>query len=731
MTSSVWRLAHLALAVITFLFLIIASFTGAVLAYDAAQENLQPYRADDINSVTLAEAITQLKKHYPEITEVTVDHNQFVLLEGSDNDGNAVKAYVDPKTGKILGKPAEKSDFINWNLSLHRSLFLKETGRFIIGIVSFLLMLITVSGLVLVIKRQKSFKNFFGKINKDSFNQYYHVVSGRLLLIPILIISLTATYLFLVRFDIIKKEEPKSIAKKNQAETPELALQDFPLFKSTKLKDVQKIEFPFIEDEPDEFFVIKLKDKELTVNQINGSIEKESQLSAAAIYENLSLNLHTGRTNWIWAVVLGLSSVNILLFIWSGFTITLRRSRSKIKNKYKAEDAEIILLVGSENGTTLNFASNVHQQLLSTGQKSFLAELNQYKKFPKAKHLLIFASTYGLGDPPTNATQFLKRLESTPQKQDISYSVIGFGSHAYEEFCAFAKMIDSSLSTKIWAKQLISLHTVDDRSTHEFAEWARAWSSESLLPIASAPSLYAPKTPSLSHFEVINKSEVVEEVTTFTLNLKPTSRQKFKSGDLLAIYPEGNHKERFYSVGKVENSLQLVVKLFENGLGSSYLYNLKKGDKIKARLIKNSDFHIPNKAKQIILIANGTGIASFLGMIDENVKKKDIRLYCGFRKNSELSKSYGTFLSAQQQKGQLEAFQFAYSREENSQYVMHLIEKDAPVFSEMLEKGGIIMICGALKMQQDVEHLLDNICKSKGSSLEFYKNNGQLLTDCY
>lgn len=731
MTSSVWRLAHLALAVITFLFLILASVTGAVLAYDAAQENLQPYRADDINTITLAEAIPQLKKHYPEITQVTVDHNQFMLLEGSDKDDNSVKAFVDPKTGEILGKPTEKSDFINWNLSLHRSLFLKETGRFIIGIVSFLLMLITVSGLILVIKRQKSFKNFFGKINKDSFSQYYHVVSGRLLLIPILIISATATYLFLVRFDIIKKEEPQSIAKPKQAETSELALQDFPLFKSTKLKDVQKIEFPFIEDEPEEFFVIKLKDKELTVNQINGNIEKEAQLSSVALYENLSLNLHTGRTNWIWAVVLGLSSINILLFMWSGFSITIKRNRSKIKNKYKTEEAEIILLVGSENGTTINFASNVHRQLLSIGKKSHLAELNQYKLFPNAKHLVIFASTYGLGDPPTNATQFLKLLESTPQKQDISYSVIGFGSHAYEEFCAYAKTIDNTLSGKSWAKQLITIHTIDDRSTHDFAEWARAWSAESLVPIASAPSLYAPKTPPLSTFEVVNTSEVIEEVTTFTLNIKPASRQKYKSGDLLAIYPEANHKERFYSVGKVDNSLQLVVKLFENGLGSSYLYNLKKGDKIKARLIKNSDFHIPNKAKKIVLIANGTGIAPFLGMIDENINKKSIQLYCGFRKNSALSQNYSNFLSVQQQKGQLDTFQLAYSREKYSQYVMHLIEKDSHIFSTLLEEGGIIMICGALKMQQDVEKLLENICKSKGSSLDFYKNNGQLLTDCY
>gem|GEM_PF-5346004 len=41
------------------------------------------------------------------------------------------------------------------------------------------------------------------------------------------------------------------------------------------------------------------------------------------------------------------------------------------------------------------------------------------------------------------------------------------------------------------------------------------------------------------------------------------------------------------------------------------------------------------------------------------------------------------------------------------------------------------MICGALKMQQDVEILLENICKERGTTLQFHKNNGQISTDCY
>jgi sulfite reductase (NADPH) flavoprotein alpha-component len=66
-------------------------------------------------------------------------------------------------------------------------------------------MLISISGSILIIKRQQGVKHFFDKIKKDFFSQYFHVVSGRLLLIPVLVIAITGTYLFMIRFEFIPK----------------------------------------------------------------------------------------------------------------------------------------------------------------------------------------------------------------------------------------------------------------------------------------------------------------------------------------------------------------------------------------------------------------------------------------------------------------------------------------------------------------------------------------------
>ncbi|MBD3904099.1 PepSY domain-containing protein [Chryseobacterium sp. Ch-15] len=731
MTLSIWRYAHLTLAILTFLFLIVASTTGIILAYDAAQEKTQPYRVDDFSTINLAQSLPELRKVFPEITEISVDHNQFVTLEGSDENGENIKAYIDPKTGKILGKPIEKSKFINWVTSLHRSLFLKETGRFTVGVVSFLLMIISISGLILIIKRQNGIRHFFDNIKKDFFSQYLHVVSGRILLIPILVVSVTGTYLFMHRFELIPKGKNEKIAHKITNSETQIKLVDFPVFKETKLSAVKKIEFPFIEDDAEEFFVLKLKDREITVNQINGEIVKEEKYPLTLIYENLSLTFHTGRGSIVWSTVLGISSVGILLFIYSGFVITFKRTRNKIKNKYKAENAEIIILVGSENGSTLGFANKIHSQLLSDGKKSFIAQLNQFKLYPKAEHIIVFTSTYGLGEAPTNASNFKNLLKEFPQNQKIKYSVVGFGSKSYADFCGFAIEVNELLSKQNWAESQIEIHTVNDKSTTEFTEWAKKWSYDTMIPLATAPSLYSEKVPSLKKMKVIGKSEIVDEVTTFKVILKPSSLVKFKSGDLLAIYPENNHKERFYSIGKVDGAIQLVVKLHEKGIGSGFLYDLKENQQIKARVIKNSEFHFPKKASEVIMIANGTGIAPFLGMIEEQTGKSKIHLYCGFRKSNELTANYEHFAHENIKKRKLTSFNLAFSREEKSQYVMDLVKRDAELFINSLENGGFIMICGALKMQHDVEDTLRKLCALKNKDYETFKANGQILTDCY
>ncbi len=727
MTLSFWRYAHLALALFSSIFLLLASVTGIILAVDAVQEKTLPYKTADFDKITLAQTLPVLKKEYSEITELSVDYNQFVTLQAMDKDGNDVNAYIDPKTGKTLGIPAKKSEFIKWITGFHRSLFLHETGRFFVGVISFCLLLISISGFVLVLKRQRGIRNFFSKVIKEYFAQYYHVVLGRLALIPILIIALTGTYLSLERFNFFMGEEKaKPVKTELSAEAKKTSV-----FKTTLLSEVKKIEFPFTDD-PEEYYIIELKDREIEVNQVDGTVISEKRSPFTVQLSALSLDLHTGRINGIWAVILAIACVNILFFIYSGFAITLKRRSSRIKNKFKAHESTFILLAGSENGSTFRFANAILKQLTDQGHKAFITEMNNFSVYPKAEHIIVFSSTHGLGDPPSNARKFKTLLQKQNQDQKIQFSVVGFGSKSYPDFCGFAVEIDQLLEKQNWAERFLELQTVNDKSAVEFTEWIKLWSAKTQIPLATTPSLYNHVPKGLDKLMVLDKTPISDTEHTFILTLRASSRTKFASGDLLAVYPANDSRERLYSIGNHSGNIQLVVKLHPNGLGSGYLNNLEPGDTIKARIINNKAFHFPKKASKTAFISNGTGIAPFLGMIEQNKAKKEIHLYSGFRMVTPTLLAYKKFAKVMKEKQHLEHFHVALSREAKQIYVMDLIRRDSAFFINLLKENGVIMICGSLAMQKDVETILDDLCRENGiKTIAEYKNNGQVLTDCY
>lgn len=484
MVSSVFRISHLILALIASIFLLIAAVTGVILATDVvAEKTIYPYKVQNFNDITLAQSLSGLREIYPEITEISIDKNQFVILAGFDQDGNSVKAIVDPNNGNILGKPFQKSEFINQVTTLHRSLFLHDLGRFIVGIVSFLFLLIIVSGIILIIKRQKGISHFFSKINKDYLPQYLHVILGRLLLIPVLLVSLTGSYLFMKRFKFIPEQKEIKTTYQIQSSEEKIDICEFPIFKNILLSNLEKIEFPFDPDDPQDVFNLKLKDRELEINQFSGETTKESYYPYSVLLTNLSLDLHTGRTNIWLALILAITSLAIIVFIYTGFKIACRRIFTKSSNKFRVNEAEYILLVGSENGTTLTFANKIQKQLIANGKKVFVAYLNQYQEFPKAKHLVVFTSTYGVGDAPTNATKFESLLNKYSQKQNIEFSVVGFGSKKYKQFCGFAEKVDILLESQPQFIRLIDIFMINNRSIEEFEKWENSWSEKTRIPL--------------------------------------------------------------------------------------------------------------------------------------------------------------------------------------------------------------------------------------------------------
>jgi sulfite reductase (NADPH) flavoprotein alpha-component len=198
MIGSLWRYSHFILALVSALFIIVASVTGAILAIEPISEVSQRYAVTNLSDVRLSETLKVLEDNYNEVLEIEVSAEDFVKASVFTKKAINETIYINPITGDKLGEVSSQAPFFSFITNLHRSLFLKSIGRGFVGIVSFLLCFIAITGLFLLAQRQGGFKKWFTKVKEKDFTQRYHVILARWFLVPIIILAVTGVYLSLV-----------------------------------------------------------------------------------------------------------------------------------------------------------------------------------------------------------------------------------------------------------------------------------------------------------------------------------------------------------------------------------------------------------------------------------------------------------------------------------------------------------------------------------------------------
>jgi len=173
----------------------------------------------------------------------------------------------------------------------------------------------------------------------------------------------------------------------------------------------------------------------------------------------------------------------------------------------------------------------------------------------------------------------------------------------------------------------------------------------------------------------------------------------------------------------------LSIKKHEFGMCSKQLNNLNKNDMISASIKPNKEFHLPKETREVIMISNGTGIAPFLGIInDENNSKTKKYLFWGGR-TKESYQLYSDLIDKAFYKQNLSGLYISFSKEENhKKYVQNSIMEKSDLVSRVLKNRGFIMICGSIAMRNGVLETLENISNSE---LNAPLNMSLIKTDCY
>jgi len=478
MILSIWRYCHFSLAAVASLFLILASLTGAILAFEPITNSLKNYSINNLNEISLNETLSVLEKKFKEVYEIQITTENFVSAKVLTFSNQTEEVYLNPINGETLEKVKPKSKFFSFFTNLHRSLFFKKIGRIFVGIISFILSLITLTGLILLIKRQGGILKIFKKIKENDFSEKYHVVFSRVFFLPVFLIAISGAYLTFDRF--VVGDLRNSMLLKEEI----LSDNKYLKFDLITLNKVKKIIYPFSKSEKD-YYAIELNDRSVMVNQYTNRIHSQSFYPFSYFTKEWFYNLHTGKGNMLLSIILLVSSISILFFIITGFKISLKSTLKNIKIKYLSSDKEskYVILVGSEKGNTFEFAKFLSAQIRSFGERVIIKPLNSYKIYNQAETFIILTSTYGEGDPPSNANNFVSRFKKLKQPNKINYSIIGFGSLSYPKFCAFAVKVDYLIRPTDNFKEILPLMKINRSSIIEFNKWIRMWNSSELTKI--------------------------------------------------------------------------------------------------------------------------------------------------------------------------------------------------------------------------------------------------------
>lgn len=723
------------------LMLAVTAGTGAILAFEAAIEaGSTPVVAEE--TISLADLAARITAQVPGVEKITRTPSGKVRVTHLDN-GRPQSSLVDPVSGYLVG-PDVTPALLRSITNLHRAWLSGDGGRLVAGLSALAMLVLAITGLFLLKKLIGGWRRLVRPFSGTGARRW-HLELGRIAVAGLLLSSITAIEMSLVGFEIVPDGSPTEEVFVTASGGARLPLGQLKGLASLSLADLREITLPDPADTTDPI-TIKTHAATRFVDAASGDILREDRHAFAWHVRDLAYRLHTAEGMTMLALLLGLSATGGVILALTGLFIGLRKRlrTGAVRGSVAPEKADILILVGSEGGTTFRFGETLLRALSSAGRKVHLGAMNDLPTASPARHMILLAATAGQGEAPASATQFIEKLTRW-QGAKPEALVLGFGDRQFPDFCGYADRVETALVGQGFRLALPS-ERIDRQSGEAFTAWGMRLGQHLQLPLRLA---HRAAHTGLRRFELLTRAEYGIEVQAPTAILRfritpqyrglplPLQRMlgllpRFEPGDLVAITPPGDTRPRFYSIGSSSRSgvLELCVRHQPGGLCSGYLFGLQAGGEISAAIRPNPAFRPDAGKGPLILIGAGAGIAPLIGFLRQAGGSRPIHLYWGGR-NPESDFLHRNELEARALDGTLTRLRTIFSRIGSGGYVQDLIAADAADLRAMIDAGGQILICGGREMAEGVRQALCAAFAPLGLDLSTLRQSGRLLEDVY
>jgi len=221
----------------------------------------------------------------------------------------------------------------------------------------------------------------------------------------------------------------------------------------------------------------------------------------------------------------------------------------------------LTLLYGSESGNTESLALRARKLAQRHGFDARVVDMADadLAAIATAQNLVVFASTWGEGDPPQRAVDFYTRLmaDGAPRFEGVNFAVLALGDTAYANFCEIGRKIDARLEA-LGAKRAADRIDLD----LDFAKKAAEWTEKTLTTLAPADADAATVvrvdfrgSPAASDEPAFTPEAPLEARITAAVNLNGTGSSSetwhielatdapgytYEPGDAIGVIPEND-----------------------------------------------------------------------------------------------------------------------------------------------------------------------------------------------
>lgn len=721
---------HLYLSLALGLLLMLSAASGLVLSASVLSGHLQA-PASEMQSVgQVAERLAQQLPNIERLERAPDGELRATLAtaEGSD------QVRIDPLTAAVIG-PYQPSATLSWVRDLHRELLLGSTGRWLSGLAALALLALAVSGAWLLARRLGGWHRLLLPIKPGKGLAHWHSVVARWAL-PVLLVSAgSGLYLAGSSQGWINDGQDVELAYPESVDAaPAAAPGTLSALRNLALQDLRELEFPSANQA--NYFTVRTATGEGFVNAGSGNwISYQPHGPARQLYETM-YELHTAAGSPMWSLILGAASLACLFLGITGTFAWWRRQRQSrsVAGNSPAQQAEAILLVGSQSGSTWDYARQLHEQLAASGMSVHSASMNQLQpSYPQARYLLILTATHGDGQAPQSASAFLQRLAQSRMAPELQAAVLGLGDSRFQHFCGYAEQVEEQLCA-LGIKPLLALHKVDRGNPGDLDLWAqrlgRALDIDlKLTPVQSTPALQPLRLLSREVFG--EADEAPAAILRFALDAgQPPAH--FAPGDLLAISPGPGLAPRYYSIASADEdgAVEICVRRQPQGLCSTLLHELPVGARVQGFLQPHPDFRPDAGQHPLILVGAGTGLAPLIGFARKNLAQRPLHLYWGGR-HAQAGFPYQAELQECLADGRLTRLGLAFSQGPAAMYVQDRLRQDATELQRLLAQGAQILVCGSREMAAGVRAVVETLLAGQGGSVEQLKQQGRYREDVY